>query len=92
VRLHVGVLGAEQLASQRRGFRLDAVDVVAAGVKAMLRKALAYLSVRRLPIASCTAKRAVVFAGDELEVLALIAELLDDGRGDAGRGRRNVVE
>ena len=66
MRLDVGVLGAEQLAGERRSFALDDVDVVAAGVEAVPGIALGVLVGEQVAVGQLDGERAEVLAGDEL--------------------------
>ena len=82
VRLHVGVRGAEQLAGVLGGERLDGVDVLAAGVEAVPDGALGVLVAEPVAHGEQHGGAGVVLAGDQLERLALVGELLADRVGD----------
>ncbi len=83
VRLHVGVLGAEELARVLGRDGLDGVDVLAGGVEAVTDRALGVLVGEPGPHRHQHRGRGVVLAGDELERGSLVGELGDGGRGDA---------
>ena len=95
-RLHVGVLGAEQLLHPIERQPLDGVDLLAPAVVALARVPLGVL-VRELgPLGRHHRRRGVVFGRDELDVLFLALVLALDGRPDlgvdAGDGRAGAVE
>ena len=79
MRLHVGVLGAEELARLLGGQALDGVDVVAAGVEAVVRVAFGVLVGEQVAHRQLGGQRRVVLAGDELEIGPLVRQFLDDG-------------
>ena len=83
VRLHVGVLGAEELAGVLGGERLDGVDVAAAGVEAAADGALGVLVAEPVAHRQQHGRGGVVLAGDQLEHVALVGDLPADGVGDA---------
>src|SRR2546428_1226444 len=92
MRLDVGVLGAEETAGELRRLALDVVDVLAPGVEAMRWVALGVLVREQRSLCELRRQGAVVLARDELHVGALIAQLVDDRRGDARRRGRDVIE
>ena len=99
VRLHVGVLGAEELAGPAARGRLDAVDVLAAGVEAarfdvtgIFDVPLRVLIGEEVRHRELDGERRVVLARDHLEVAALVDHLLDDRARDLGRDGGDDVE
>ena len=92
MRLHVHVLGAEQLAAQVGAFGLDRVDVVATGVESVSGIPLGVLVGEEIALGELHGERAEILAGDQLEIGALVGELLGDRVGDRGRDRRNGVQ
>ena len=84
VRLHVRVVGTEQ----RRGMlvrdRLDLVDHLAARVEAVAGRALRVLVGEPRTHREQHRGRRVVLRRDELQLAALVGELVDDRGGDAG--------
>ena len=92
VRLHVGVLGAEEVTGELRRLALDVVDVLTPGVEPVRGIALSVLVGEERALRVLRRERAVVLARDELHIGALIAQLADDRRGDARRHGRDVIE
>ena len=92
VRLHVGVLGAEQLAGVLGGDRLDGVDVLAAGVEAVTHGALGVLVAEPGAHRHQHGRRGVVLAGDELERGTLVGELGAGRLGDPRLHRGDDLE
>ena len=76
--LDIGVLRPEQLAGLLVGEGLDGVDIVAAGVEAVIRKSFAVLVGQQVPHGALHGKRGEVLAGDQLQMGALVRELLDN--------------
>ena len=83
VRLHVGVLGAEQLPCVLGGDRLDRVDVLAARVEAVPHRALGVLVAQPVAHREQRRQRGVVLGRDQLERAALVGQLGADGGADA---------
>jgi len=83
VRLDVGVAGAEELLGVLGGERLDSVDVAAAGVEAAADGALGVLVAEPVAHRQEGGRGGVVLGGDQLEHLALVADLLADRVGHA---------
>jgi hypothetical protein len=80
VRLHVGVVGAEQLLGAVNGQLLD-IDVFAAAVIALARIAFGVLVGELGALGLHHGGRAVVFRGDELDMLFLASVFLGHGTG-----------
>lgn len=92
VRLYIGVAGAEELAGVFGGEGLDGVDVAAAGVEAAADGALGVLVAEPVTHREEGGRGRVVLAGDQLEHLALVGDLLADGVGHAGLDSPDHVE
>ena len=88
MRLHVGVLRAEELLRPRDGDLLDDVDVLAAAVVPLARIAFRVLvgEDRALRLEDRATRR--VLRGDEFEVVLLPSSLTGDRRGDVRIDRR----
>jgi hypothetical protein len=86
------VVRAEQLAGELGCLGLDGIDVVTAGIEAMVRIAFGILIREPGALRKLDRQRAIVFTGDELEIAALVAELLDDRPGDGREDRREMIE
>ena len=84
VRLHVGVLGAEQFTGVLGGDGLDGVDVLAAGVEAVADGALGVLVAQPGAHGREYRQAGVVLGRDELQRRALVGEFLTRRGGDAG--------
>ena len=85
VRLGIGVRRAEELAGPLVGQVLDRIDIVAAGIEAVVRNALGVLVGQEVGHGALGRQRRVVLAGDQLDVAPLVGQLLDDRPGDLGR-------
>ena len=95
MRLHVGVLGAEQLLGAVDRQLLDVVDDHVPAVVALARVALGVLVRQDAPLHRHDGWTGVVFRGDELHVLFLAAFFAADGYrelGVEGLERRGVIE
>jgi hypothetical protein len=79
VRLGIGVVGTEEGAGQLIGSRLDGVDVFADGVQAVAGRAFGVLVAQPVAHRQQHRRAGEVLAGDQLEVTALIRQLLNDG-------------
>src|SRR5690606_18209200 len=90
VRLHVGVVGAEQLPGAVDGQLLGHVDVLAAAVVALVRIALGVLVGQHAALGLQHARAGVVLAGDQLDMVLLAAGLVGDGLGQFGVVGRNT--
>ena len=86
VRLHVGVVGAEQRLHALDGERLDLVDEVAAAVVALAGVALGVLVGQDRADRGQDGRAGVVLRRDHLQGLALAPGLAADGGGDIGIG------
>ena len=82
VRLHVGVVRAEQRLDPLNGQHLGLIDVLAAAVVALVRIALGVLVGQRTALRLPHQRARVVFRSDQLDVLLLAAVLKGDGIGD----------
>ena len=85
VRLSVGMRGPEELSRPLVRQVFDRVDVVAAGVEAMVRYALGVLVGQEVGHRALSRQRREVLAGDHLDIPPLIGELLNDRSRDVGR-------
>jgi hypothetical protein len=94
VRLHVGVVGAEQLAGPVDRELLDDVDALAAAVIALPRIALGVLVGEHGSLGLEDGRRNEVFGGDHLERALLALELPRNRFGDLGvnLGQRSIEE
>ena len=92
VRLGIGVRGAEELAGPLVRQVLDRIDIVAAGVEAVVRNAFGVLVGQQVGHGALGRQRRVVFAGDQLDVAPLVGQLLDDRPGDLGRHAGHGLE
>jgi hypothetical protein len=79
VRLHVGIVGAEQLLGALDGQALGDVDVLAAAVVALGRIALGVLVGQHRALRLHHARARVVLGGDQLDVLLLPTLLVANG-------------
>ena len=84
VRLHVGVLGAEQLLGPVAGQVLDHVDVLAAAVVAPAGIAFGVFVRQHAADGLHDGRAGVVFAGDHLQAVLLAVHLGGDGGPDFG--------
>ncbi len=82
MRLHVGVVGAEQLLDPVYGQLLCDVDVLAAAVVALARIAFGVLVGEHAALGFHHPRAGVVLAGDQLDVVLLAAGLGGDGLGE----------
>ena len=88
VRLHIGVLGAEQLLGPVNGQLLDHVHVFAAAVPALLRIAFGVFVGQHRALRLHHGRAGEVLAGDQFDVLLLaLALVLDARRRSPGRHR-----
>jgi hypothetical protein len=85
VGLDVGVVAAEQALGQLHGPALDGVDVLAAGVEAVARRALGILVREPVAHGEQGGRGGEVLRGDQLEVGPLVGQLGRHGGGDLGR-------
>ena len=96
MRLDVGMLRPEQLASLLVGKSLDGVDIVASGIESVIWKSLAVLVGQQVSHGCLHGKGGEILAGDQLQVGALVCKLLDDPSCDKWRylgdffQRRNI--
>jgi len=72
------MLGPEQLASQSGSQVLYGIDIVATGIKAVVGIPFGVLVRQQVAHGQLAGKAAVVLAGDEFEVGALVGQLVDD--------------
>ena len=79
VRLHVGVLGAEELLGALDGQHLDLVDLFAAAVPAPARIALGVLVGEHAALGLEHGRVGEVLGGDQLDVVLLAREFAGDG-------------
>ena len=84
MRLHVGVVGAEQLLHAVDRQLLGDVHVLAAAVVALVRVTLGVLVGQHAALGLQHAGAGVVLAGDQLDVILLPARLVGDGLGQFG--------
>ncbi len=84
MRLHVGVVGAEQLLHAVDRQLLGDVHVLAAAVVALVRVTLGVLVGQHAALGLQHAGAGVVLAGDQLDVILLPARLMGDGLGQFG--------
>ena len=84
MRLHVGVVGAEQRHGTLDRQRLGFVDVFAAAVVALAGIALGVLVGQDRTLRGHDALARIVFGGDQFDVLFLPALFLPDGLGEFG--------
>ena len=86
------MVGAKQGTGQidRAGF--NGVDVVAARIEPVVRISLGILVREEVALGQLHRKRAVVLAGDHLEVGALVGQLGHDGPRDFGRRPVDALE
>ncbi len=84
VGLHEGVVRAEELAGLGRGFSLDGVHVVTAFVEAAAGEPFGVLVGEPVAHGLLGGQGAVVLRGDQLQVAALVGQLLHGGAGDGG--------
>ena len=80
VRLHIGMLGAEQLLGPVNGQLLDHIHVLAAAVPALLRIALGVLVGQHRALRLHDGGAGEILAGDQLDILLLAQALALDGR------------
>ena len=84
MRLHVGVVGAEELLHAVDRQLLGDVHVLAAAVVALVRVTLGVLVGQHAALGLQHAGAGVVLAGDQLDVILLPARLMGDGLGQFG--------
>ena len=84
MRLHVGVVGAEQALDAIDGQLLDHVDVLAATVVALAGIAFGVLVGQHRALGLEHARAGVVLRGDQLDVVFLALPLAGDGAGQIG--------
>ena len=82
----------EEAASEGSGMFFDVVDVVTAGVEAAVRHAFGILVGEEIALCELYCQRAVVLAGDHLQVAALVLQFGNDGCGDSRRDCVNLFE
>jgi hypothetical protein len=92
VRLDIGVVGAEQVPSERGRAALDLIDALAAGIEPVADGALGVLVGEPVPHRQQYGELGVVLAGDELQLAALVVELVHGRRGDVGNDLTDHVE
>ncbi len=91
VRLHVGVVGAEQLLGAVDGQLLGDVDVLAAAVVALARIAFGVLVGQHRALRLEHARAGVVLRGDQLDVLFLALALARRARERAPGSKPSMV-
>ena len=84
MRLHVGVIGAEQLLDAVDGQLLGDIHVLAAAVVALARIAFRVLVGQLAALRLHHPRAGIVLAGDQLDVILLSTGLVGDGLGEFG--------
>lgn len=84
MRLGIGVASPEKLASPLIGQVFDRVDVVAPGIKPVMRDSLGILVGQEVGHRALRRQRRKILTGDHLDVVPLVGQLLHDRPGDIG--------
>ena len=86
------MIGAEHLARKVGCSLLNRVDIVAAGVEAVTGEALRVLVGEQVALGQLHRQRAVVLAGDQLDIGTLVGQLLGDRGSYVGRHGADRVQ